>query len=153
MNQFKLSIIKLSTRANVTNKNIFETTIPVLVNHLNYGNHLGYDSILSILQEARIRWLKSIDKNASEINIQDNIGWLVKKVELDILSEAFHGDLLRVSLFVDEYKKSHFTLQYDVENIDKKNKLCQSKTQQVCYDFESEKISRIPKILMDIFEN
>lgn len=140
-------------RANVSNNIIFETTIPVLVNHLNYGNHLGYDSILSILQEARMRWLKSIGEKITEINIQDNIGWLVKKVELDILSEAFHGDLLRVSLSVIEYKKSHFTLQYKVENINQKNKLCESKTQQVCYDFSSEKISRIPKILMDIFES
>lgn len=134
-----------------SSKNIFETTVPILVNHLNYGNHLGYDLILSILQEARIRWLKSIDKNASEINIQDNIGWLVKRVELDILSEAYHGDLLRVSLFVNEYKKSHFTLQYDVENINKKNKLCQSKTQQVCYDFTTGKVSRIPDTLTNYF--
>lgn len=134
-----------------SSKNIFKTTIPVLVNHLNYGNHLGYDSILSILQEARIRWLKSIDKNASEINIQNNIGWLVKKVELDILSEAFHGDLLRVSLFVDEYQKSHFTMRYDVENTTRKNKLCESKTQQVCYNFTTGKVSRIPEILINTF--
>lgn len=137
----------------MSNNIIFETTIPVLVNHLNYGNHLGYDSILSILQEARIRWLKSIDEKATEIAIQDNIGWLVKRVELDILSEAFHGDLLRVSLSVGEYKKSHFTLCYAVENINRKSKLCESKTQQVCYDFASDKIFRIPKILMNAFEN
>lgn len=132
----------------MTRKIIFETTVPVLVNHLNYGNHLGYDSILSILQEARMRWLKSIDNHATEINIQNNIGWLVRKVELEIMSEASYADLLRVSLSMDEHKKSHFTLFYSVENLNKKSQLCECKTQQVCYDFENKKISKIPEMLI-----
>lgn len=134
-------------------KNIFETKITVLVNHLNYGNHLGHDSILSILQEARMRWLKSLNKNCSEINIEENVGFLVKKVELDITSEAFYGDLLRVTLFIDEYKKSHFILLYHVDNTTQNNRTCESKTQQVCFDFKNKKIMRIPELLMNVFQN
>ena len=36
-------------------RELYTTTIPVMVNHLNYANHVGYDSVLTILQEARMR--------------------------------------------------------------------------------------------------
>ena len=33
-------------------------SIPVRITDLNYGNHLGNDSLVSILHEARVQWLK-----------------------------------------------------------------------------------------------
>ena len=36
---------------------LFSTEIPVRITDLNYGNHLGNDAILSLLHEARVRFL------------------------------------------------------------------------------------------------
>ena len=60
----------------------FSTPVNVLVSHQNYGNHLGYDAVLSLLQEARLRWLKTIRADLTEVNIEDGVGWLVKEVHL-----------------------------------------------------------------------
>ena len=38
-------------------KLVFSTEIPVRITDINYGGHLGNDSILSIVQEARVRFL------------------------------------------------------------------------------------------------
>lgn len=143
-------IKKINASKKVRNKILFETTISVLVNHLNYGNHLGHDAMLCILQEARMRWLKSLTNNTSELYIQNNIGWLVKRIEIDILSESFHGDVLQIQLSVDENKQSHFIIDYCVKNLTRNEEQCRAKTQMVCYDFQNKKIARIPDVILNI---
>jgi len=39
----------------------FETIIPIRITDLNYGNHVGNDTILSILHEARVQYLRHYD--------------------------------------------------------------------------------------------
>jgi acyl-CoA thioester hydrolase len=46
---------------------IFTTDIAVRITDINYGNHLGNDALVSILQEARMQWLTS--NNYTELNI------------------------------------------------------------------------------------
>ena len=133
-------------------RKIFSTTVNVLVNHLNYGNHLGYDSLLSILQEARLRWLKTIKHGISEINIDDNIGWLVKDLHLTYEAEAHHGDELLIDLFISETTRTSFILEYDVTNQTSKKPLCHATTNLVCFNFERSKVAQIPLCLTTAFE-
>ena len=129
---------------------VFETEISVQVNHLNYGNHLGYDSLLGILHEARLRWLKTLSPSASEINIENNIGWVVKELHLYYQSEAKHGDELKINLSISNQTRIGFTLEHDVENKTTGEILCHGKILLVCFDFNRSKPSRIPKILEKI---
>jgi acyl-CoA thioesterase FadM len=46
----------------------FSTTIGVRINDLNYGNHLGNDALLSIIHEARVRFLNSL--GYTEIDVE-----------------------------------------------------------------------------------
>ena len=39
-------------------KFIFSTDIAVRISDINYGGHLGHDSIISLIHEARVRFLK-----------------------------------------------------------------------------------------------
>ena len=38
---------------------IFKTEIPVRISDINYGGHLGNDSLLSIVQESRVKFLNN----------------------------------------------------------------------------------------------
>ena len=38
----------------------FITEIPVRITDLNYGGHVGNDTVLSIIHESRMQWLASI---------------------------------------------------------------------------------------------
>ncbi len=42
-------------------KFIYKTEIPVRITDINYGGHLGNDSLLSIIHEARVRFLKHLE--------------------------------------------------------------------------------------------
>ena len=126
---------------------IFSTEINVQVSHLNYGNHLGYDSLLSLLQEARLRWLKTINPSSSEIDIENNVGWMVKEVHLVYKSGANHGDELKINLSVSNQTKIGFILEHEVENKTSGKILCYGTILLVCFDFNKGKPSRIPGIL------
>jgi len=49
-------------------KFIFKTEITIRVSDLNYGGHLGNDSVLSICHEARLRFLKHL--GYSELDVE-----------------------------------------------------------------------------------
>ena len=122
----------------------FSTPVNVLVSHQNYGNHLGYDAVLSLLQEARLRWLKTIRADLTEVNIEDGVGWLVKEVHLTYDWEAFHGDELLIELCIGETTKTTLTLEYAVENKTTNKRVCFATTKLVFYHFESSKVARVP---------
>ena len=48
-------------------KIIGSVTIPVRITDINYGNHVGNDSFVSIIHEARVQWLSQY--GFSELNI------------------------------------------------------------------------------------
>ena len=48
-------------------KFIFRTEIPIRITDINYGGHLGNDSLLSIIHEARVRFLKSLGYSESNV--------------------------------------------------------------------------------------
>ena len=127
---------------------LFSTRINVLVNHLNYGNHLGYDSLLSILHEVRLQWLKSINPTISEINIENNIGWMVKELHVLYHSEAKHGDELNIDLFTSGQTRTSVTLEHQVENKTTGKELSSAIITLVCFNFEKAKVSKIPNTLL-----
>ena len=46
---------------------LFSTEIPVRITDLNYGRHLGNDALLSIIHEARVRFLSHFNYTESDI--------------------------------------------------------------------------------------
>jgi acyl-CoA thioesterase FadM len=54
-------------KIDLPDKFIFKTEIPIRINDINYGGHLGNDAVLSIAHEARLRFLKQ--HNFTELNV------------------------------------------------------------------------------------
>ena len=78
----------------------FSTDIPLLMSHINYGNHLDNAQLLGIVSEARVRFLKSM--GYSELDIE-GLGIIVADAALQYRSEAFHGETMRVELGVADF--------------------------------------------------
>ncbi|HRG78402.1 MAG TPA: thioesterase, partial [Cyclobacteriaceae bacterium] len=57
-------------------KFIFHTEIGVRVSDLNYGNHVGNDSVLTLMQEARTLFYRSMGFE-SEVRLEGMIGQIV----------------------------------------------------------------------------
>ena len=74
---------------------IYTLTIPVRITDINYGNHLGNDALVSILHEARVHWLSSL--NNTELNIEGK-SIIMNELAVNYLKEMFYGDTIKIEL-------------------------------------------------------
>ena len=125
--------------------------IPVRISDINYGNHTGNDSIVSIIHEARMQWLKQY--NYSELNI-DGVGLIMADLSIEFSNESFYGDVIIVELAVDEISKVSFDLYYLLTVNRDQNSIiiAKAKTGLVCYNYELKKITAIPPSLLTILK-
>ncbi len=115
-------------------------SIPVRIGDINYGNHVGNDSILSVIHEARMQMLRHY--GYTEMNAGGN-AMIMADVMIAYKAEAFYGDILSVQVFADEVSGSTFSLLYHVSAMrdGKKTDIAHAKTGMVCFDYASRKIA------------
>lgn len=123
-------------------KFIFTTEIPVRISDINYGGHLGNDAVLSIIHEARVRFLTA--NNYSEFNVC-GAGLIQSDAIIIYKTEAFYGDNITVALAIGDFSATgcycffHLTRQADGKEI------VRAKTGMVFYDYENKQLLRVPK--------
>ena len=100
------------------NSSIFQTTLAVRISDINYGNHLGHDSLISLLHEARVRFLNKM--GYTELNIH-GVGILVRNLVVNYLQEAFHSDKLTINMEILNISKTSFDIAYQAFCHEKNN--------------------------------
>ncbi|KXK41515.1 MAG: esterase [Bacteroidetes bacterium OLB11] len=84
---------------------IHSTLIPVRISDINYGGHVGNDSMLAIIHEARLSWLKSLQLSEMDIG---GCGLIMAESIVQYKKESFHGDILKVDIIVEKYQQCFF---------------------------------------------
>jgi YbgC/YbaW family acyl-CoA thioester hydrolase len=129
-------------------KLIFSIDLPVRVSDLNYGNHVGNDSVLTLMQEARALFYKSLGFK-SEIELDGPIGQVVADAAVVYKSESFFGDVLRIEIALGEFHKYGFDLFYRITNQLTDKEVARGKTGIICFDYEKRKMALIPESLLN----
>lgn len=75
----------------------FRTDLTVQARDINYGNHLGHDAAVSLLHEARRRWLAAAGYDEAG---RSGAGLIMLELEVHYAAQAFWGDRLRVEAAV-----------------------------------------------------
>lgn len=130
----------------------FSCQIPVRITDINYGGHVGNDTILTIVHEARMQFLKSL--GYTEMNFGGK-GMIMADAAIEFKNELFYGDNVMVSVAVSEISKIGFDLIYKMENASEtSNKIVASaKTGMICYDYDIKKIIPIPEEALNKLKN
>ncbi len=127
----------------------FSTYINVRITDINYGGHLGNDSVLGIIHEARVRLLA--EKGFSEDNI-DGIGIIMTDAVITYTSEGSYGDKLKIDVAVAEITNTGCDIYYRLINAKNEKEIAKAKTNIVFYNYTSKKVVRTPKIFLDTFK-
>jgi acyl-CoA thioester hydrolase len=119
-------------------------TIPVRITDINYGNHVGNDSFISIIHEARLQWLSK--HQLSELNI-GGVGLIMSDLAVEFKSESFYGDIIEVKISAGDISRVGFELYYQLSVVRNKQTilLLNAKTGMVCYDYTTKKVAAIPE--------
>jgi acyl-CoA thioester hydrolase len=129
-------------------KFIFSTEIQVRISDINYGGHLGNDSLLSIIHEARLRFLKNY--NYSEIDVEGT-GIILSDSVIVYKSEGFYGDILTVQVTVDDFNRHGCDIFYKLINKKTGKEVALAKTGIVFFDYNERKIACVPEKFKILF--
>lgn len=122
----------------------FSTIIPVRITDLNYGGHVGNDTILSIIHEARVQFLQH--HGYEELKMA-GVGLIMSDVGIEFKQELFYADQVKVSVTAHDFSKVAFDLYYKLEKdtAGKTVLVAAAKTGMVCYDYEKKKVAAVPE--------
>jgi YbgC/YbaW family acyl-CoA thioester hydrolase len=124
----------------------FSCELPVRVSDLNYGGHVGNDSILTLIQEARVLYYRHLGFN-SEISLEGTIGQLIADAAVVYKAESFLGDVLVIELVATDFNRYGFDLVYRLSNKASGKEVARAKTGIVCFDYAKRKLAGVPEPL------
>ena len=128
---------------------VFTTSLEVRIYDINYGQHLGNDSLVSLLHEARARFLKS--RGFSESNA-GGFGILVTNLVVNYVGQAFFAEKLSAKLGIGRASKTSLELIYQLCVEEDQREIARACTTITFYDYEKKKVSRIPPSFLASFE-
>lgn len=127
----------------------FSTEIQVRIGDINYGGHLGNDAVLSLVHEARVRFLQKY--GFTEANI-DGVGLIMTDAVIVYKSEGFHGDTLSIDVSVDDFTRTGCNFLFRIVNRQTGREVARAKTGIVFFDYKTRKVVSIPERFRYIFE-
>lgn len=122
----------------------FTTKIPIRITDINYGGHVGNDSILSLIHEARVQFLASF--GYSELDMAGT-SLIMADVGIEFKHELFYGNSIIASVTAINFSKASFEIYYKLEKEegDKKLLVAAAKTGMVCFDYKNRKVAVVPE--------
>jgi acyl-CoA thioester hydrolase len=119
----------------------FSTVIPIRITDLNYGGHVGNDSILSLIHEARVQFLKHF--GFTELDFAGT-SLIMSDVGIEFRSEVFYGSSIRVMVTAGEFTRAGFDIFYQMGNTENNKLVAIAKTGMVCFDYSTRKVTAVP---------
>ena len=127
-------------------KRLASVSIPVRITDINYGNHVGNNSIVEIIHEARVQFLKQ--HGFTELDVAGT-ALIMSELLVEFKNESFYNDVLEIKIFSGEITRVSFELFYEisVKKNEQKIIIAHAKTGMVCYNYELKKVSAVPEAL------
>ncbi len=117
----------------------FSTEIPIRMSDINRGNHLGHVAMLTILEEARTRFLINLGFNL-EGGLNLGVGYLVTDAALIYKKQAYYGQSLRVEIAAVDFLGKSFDFVYKVSETTTGSEIARAKTGHLLFNFQTQKI-------------
>ena len=121
---------------------LFATDIAVRISDINYNNHLGHDSIITLIHEARVRFLNAY--GFTELDI-DGFGLVMTDLVVIYKAEVFYGEILTIEVTIQDFTKYGCDFIYRITNKETGAEVARAKTGVLIYDYAKRKVVTVPK--------
>jgi acyl-CoA thioesterase FadM len=119
-------------------------TLDVRVSDLNYGAHLGYDSLLALAHQARVEIFSKM--GVTEIDLGDKkTGIVVSDVAVQYRGEAFVMDSLLFETAPIEIGLASFRMAHRVSNLTTKRPTALIEIGFAAFDYNTRRSGRLPE--------
>ncbi len=108
---------------------------------INYGGHLGNDSIVVIANIARVNMLRSMGLSENDLG-DGRTGIIMSDLVVNYKAEGFLFDDLTIDTHIDELQPSSFRIFHRISRPDMRIALVE--TGVVTFDYSNHKIGQVP---------
>ncbi len=126
----------------------FTAELRVRITDINYGGHMGNDSLLGLLHEARVRFLAHF--GLKELDIF-GLGLIMADSVIVYKSEAFPGEVLKIAVAVVDFNKYGCDFVYRVTEQASGREVARAKTGVVFFDYRKRAVQAVPPAFLDLF--
>jgi len=120
----------------------FSTEIPIRITDLNYGGHVGNDTVFSLLHESRMRFLQY--HGLSELGFE-GASLIMADAGVEFKAELFYGDIVKAYVTATDFSKIGFNVFYKMVKVPDETIVTLAKTAMICYDYNKKKIVIVPE--------
>jgi len=110
----------------------FSTDMPVRIGDINYGGHLGNDSVLSLTNEARLRFLNENGFSESDI---EGFGLIMIDAVIVYQSQASYGNILKIEVTAGNFSRCGLDFIYRLSDKSTGKEVARAKTGVAFFDY------------------
>lgn len=119
-----------------------EFQVRVYYEDTDAGGIVYYANYLKFFERARTEWLRSLGIEQHEL-LEQSVGFVVKRVEMDNIAAAKFNDLLSIHTEVVELKRASIVFKQHIINAGQK-RLVSAQITVACVDLSQMRPRRIP---------
>jgi acyl-CoA thioester hydrolase len=120
----------------------FTTELDIRIQDINIANHVGHDTFISLLHEARVRFLHHLGYTEADI---EGRAILVSDLAVVYKAQARHRDRLRCEIAAGEFNKYGCDIFYRMTRARDNTLILEAKTGIVFFNYLENKVTRMPR--------
>lgn len=120
---------------------IFTAELQIGMEHINYGGHAGHDRLITLLQEARMRFFQSCNFQEVAPNGDTTI---ITDLSVSYKKEAFWNERVLVNIAPVRHKPALMDLFYQVLGADHQQEILRCITRILYYNTRERKKAVLP---------
>ena len=120
----------------------FATSLRVRIQDINYANHVGHDTFISLMHEARVCFLHHLGYTEADI---EGRAILIADLAVTYKAQARHRDRLTCEIAAGEFNKYGCDIFYRMTHARNNALILEAKTGIVFFNYRENKVTRIPK--------
>ena len=128
----------------------FQHHLTVRVTDINYAGHLGNETLLGLVHEARAQFLKQLKFNTI-IQDDQHIGVIIADLVVNFRAEAFAQDQLTIDCQIGDIGERSFRLFHRIRRAEQVIALVESGT--VAYDYLAGEVILLPQEFLIELQN
>lgn len=115
----------------------YSTEIPLMVDHINSGNHLGNDSLITLINEARARYTR----HCGFLEYDRKSGLMMVNADLAMVyhSEGRYGETVVIDVAATDFHRCGYDLVYRVSEKASGRAIASAKTAHILIEAASGK--------------
>lgn len=123
-------------------KYAFAVELPIMLAHINRGDHLGNEHLVAFLNEARVQYMAACD-----VHEYTDAGPTMINADLAVVykSEARYGERLRIEMSATDFNKYGCDVVYRISTVANPRLVALAKTAHLHYDADNQKLLLCPE--------